>query len=126
MAFKEYKSSKLLTEFLEKEGFTVKRGIAGDETAFVGTFKQGKGPVVSFNAVRSSHVNTDDQEYDALPEIEQACGHNLIAIAAIGAALASKAWLEEDSARVGTVKLFGMPVSSPKNSLTIGGRRRWK
>lgn len=51
LAFKEYKSAKLLTEFLEREGFTVERGIAGDETAFVGTFKQGKGPVVSFNAV---------------------------------------------------------------------------
>ena len=56
LAFKEYKSAKLLTEFLEKEGFTVKRGIAGDETAFVGTFKQGKGPVVSFNAVLICHM----------------------------------------------------------------------
>ena len=51
--FKEFKSAKLLTEFLEKEGFSVKRRIAGDETAFVGTYKQGKGPVVSFNAVLS-------------------------------------------------------------------------
>lgn len=55
LAYKEFKAAKLLTNYLEKEGFTVKRGIAGDETAFVGTFTQGKkGPVVSFNAVYSS------------------------------------------------------------------------
>src|ERR1700737_3631193 len=52
LAFKEYKSAKLISDFLEKEGFTMERGIAGDETAFVGAFTQGKkGPVVSFNAV---------------------------------------------------------------------------
>lgn len=34
----------------------------------------------------------------------------MIAIAALGAALATKAWLEEDTSRVGTVKLFGTPV----------------
>jgi len=52
LAYKEFKAAKLLTGYLEKEGFSVKRGIAGDETAFVGTFTQGKkGPVVSFNAV---------------------------------------------------------------------------
>ena len=78
--------------------------------------------MVSFNAVRFSLVDTDDQEYDALPEIGQACGHNLIAIATVGAALASKEWLKEDSTRVGTVKLFGMPVSWRKPHLTISGR----
>jgi hypothetical protein len=60
LAFKEFKSAKLLTGFLEKEGFSVKHGIAGDETAFVGTYKQGKGPVVSFNAVLSQYPSTDD------------------------------------------------------------------
>ena len=42
-----------------------------------------------------------------------ACGHNLIAICSLGAALATKAWLEEDSNHVGTVKLFGTPVPPP-------------
>jgi hypothetical protein len=50
------------------------------------------------------------KEYDALPGVGQACGHNLIAISSIGAALATKAWLEEDSNRKGTIKLFGTPV----------------
>ena len=52
LAFQEHRAAKLLSEFLEKEGFTVERGIAEDETAFVATFTNGKGPVVSFNSVR--------------------------------------------------------------------------
>jgi hypothetical protein len=50
------------------------------------------------------------KEFDALPEIGHACGHNLIAISTLGAALATKEWLEEDHTRAGTVKLFGTPV----------------
>ena len=49
--FQEHESSSLLCDFLEQQGFNVERGIAGDRTAFVGTFSQGKGPIVSFNAV---------------------------------------------------------------------------
>jgi hypothetical protein len=57
LGFHEYQSAKLLCDFLEKEGFTVERGIAGDETAFVATFGQGKnGPRVSFNAVLLSTI----------------------------------------------------------------------
>jgi metal-dependent amidase/aminoacylase/carboxypeptidase family protein len=52
-----------------------------------------------------------------LPGIGHACGHNLIAVGSLGAALATKAWLEEDPSRKGTVKLFGTPVppQSPKS-----------
>lgn len=57
LGFHEYQSAKLLCDFLEKEGFTVERGIAGDETAFVATFGQGKNaPRVSFNAVLLSTI----------------------------------------------------------------------
>lgn len=52
LAYKEFKAAKLLTDYMEKEGFEIERGIAGDKTAFVATFTQGKKrPVVSFNAV---------------------------------------------------------------------------
>jgi len=47
-----------------------------------------------------------------------ACGHNLIAIASVGAALAAKAWLEQDSSREGTVKMFGTPVNHFRFNLT--------
>ena len=56
LAFHEDQSSNLLSQFLELKGFTVEQGIAGDKTAFVATFSQGKGPVVSFNAVISKRV----------------------------------------------------------------------
>ena len=56
LAFEERKSATLLSDFLEKEGFIVERGIAGLETAFVATFiscnPKPTDPVVSFNAVQ--------------------------------------------------------------------------
>jgi hypothetical protein len=52
LAFQEVKSSAIIADFIQKEGFTVEREIAGDKTAFVGTFTQGNGgPVISFNSV---------------------------------------------------------------------------
>jgi len=77
LGLKEYKSSELLCSELEKDGFEVERKVAGMDTAFRATLK-GKpgGPMVALLA-----------EYDALPEIGHACGHNLIATIALGAAL---------------------------------------
>jgi len=78
LGLKEYKSSELLAGELEKNGFVVERKVAGMDTAFKATFKgrQG-GPTIALLA-----------EYDALPEIGHACGHNLIATIALGAGLA--------------------------------------
>jgi hypothetical protein len=59
LAFKEFQSAKLITEFMEKEGFQIKSGIAGDKTAFECTFSQGHGPTVSFNAVSKHFSNFD-------------------------------------------------------------------
>ena len=63
IAFEERRASALLTEALEEDGFTVERGVAGLETAFVATFGAG-GPTVAILA-----------EYDALPKLGHACGH---------------------------------------------------
>jgi amidohydrolase len=78
LCFEELRASKLLAGELEKDGFAVELGVAG-----LGT------------AIRASHPATADGptvailgEYDALPEIGHACGHNLIAAAGLGAALA--------------------------------------
>jgi aminobenzoyl-glutamate utilization protein B len=59
LSYQEHMSAKLLSGFLQKEGFNVERGIAGKETAFVATYVQGRGPVVSFNAVHESSSGTD-------------------------------------------------------------------
>ncbi|KAF0431407.1 amidohydrolase [Gigaspora margarita] len=89
----------LLVNYLKKKGFKVTPSAYGIETAFVAEFqsKTGEGRVVSFNS-----------EYDALPDIGHACGHNLIAISGVGAAIGLKAVLEKFEIE-GTVKLFGTP-----------------
>ena len=60
--FEVYNSAAYLEELLEKEGFTVERGIGGMKTAFVGTYGSGK-PVIGILA-----------EYDALPNMSQKAG----------------------------------------------------
>ena len=80
--YEEYYSSDALAGFLESNGLSVERGIGGVETAFRATIPGGGGggPTIAVLA-----------EYDALPEIGHGCGHNLIAMAAMGAALGLQA-----------------------------------
>jgi amidohydrolase len=78
LAFKEVIAAQLLVDELKKAGFEVEHGVAGMDTAIVAVHpEQSKGPTVAILG-----------EYDALPEIGHACGHNLIATAALGACLA--------------------------------------
>lgn len=78
LAFEEVIASKLLADELKKAGFDVEHGVAGMETAIVGVHpEKSKGPTIAILG-----------EYDALPEIGHACGHNLIAAAGLGASLA--------------------------------------
>ncbi len=93
--FKEEKASGWLTEYLTRNGFRVEKGIGGFPTAFKAVYGDGK-PVIGLLA-----------EYDALPELGHACGHNIIATSSIGAAIASK--LAVDSYG-GTVVVFGTPA----------------
>jgi len=78
IAFEEYQSSALLAARLRDHGFEVAHGVAGLDTAFVAT-QDGNAP--------GSHIAII-AEYDALPGLGHACGHNLIAAAALGAGLA--------------------------------------
>jgi amidohydrolase len=77
-AFKEYESSALLVGKLREHQFEVVPGVGGLDTAFCATqVGREAGSTVAIVA-----------EYDALPELGHACGHNLIAAAALGAGLA--------------------------------------
>lgn len=77
LGYKEYFASQVLSHFLIKHGFKVKRGIAGVETAFLASFSfPHPGPRIAFLA-----------EYDALPDLGHGCGHNLIGAASAGAAV---------------------------------------
>ena len=88
--FQEFESAALLSGVLEQSGFAVERGVAGLETAFVGTMPGAQaGPTVAILA-----------EYDALPGLGHACGHNVIGTAALGAGLAMQAALPDLAGRV--------------------------
>ncbi|MFF7731517.1 amidohydrolase [Streptomyces sp. NPDC007984] len=94
-AFAEHRAAALLSGELEHAGFDVERGVAGMPTAF--TARSGRGrPAVALL-----------MEYDALPGLGHACGHNLIAAAGLGAALAVAAVPE---AAAGTVLAVGTPA----------------
>ncbi|ORX71622.1 amidohydrolase-like protein [Linderina pennispora] len=101
LSFKEFHAHKLLTEFLENRGYTVERTVAGLETAFVATYVSPAGP-------DGLHLGFCS-EYDALPEIGHACGHNLIAISGVASFMALTAAIDELKI-AGTVKLFGTPA----------------
>ncbi|KAB8277162.1 hypothetical protein BDV30DRAFT_234963 [Aspergillus minisclerotigenes] len=97
LAFEEFKAHDNITTLLEDLGFSVTKHAYGLATAFVAEYGSG-GRVVAFNA-----------EYDALPGIGHACGHNLIATSSIGAFLGVVAALKA-STLPGRVRLIGTPA----------------
>jgi len=97
LAFEEFESAKLLAGTLSQAGYQVETGIGGIETAFrASKTGQSEGPKVAFLA-----------EYDALPGLGHACGHNLIASIAVGAGLAMLEVLDELK---GGVQVIGTPA----------------
>jgi amidohydrolase len=94
LGYEEYESSAALTTFIERHGFQVERGSAGLPTAFRAT--KGNGDL---------HV-TYCAEYDALPEVGHACGHNIIATSSLGAAIGLGTVADDTNV---TVTLLGTP-----------------
>src|SRR4051812_9681291 len=95
LAFEEVQSSKFTADALAGAGFDIEFGVCDLPTAFVA--RAGSGPL---------HIGIC-AEYDALPDIGHACGHNVIASAAVGAGLA----LAEVADDVGlTVTVLGTPA----------------
>lgn len=101
LAFEEEKASTWLCEELDRAGFKVEKGICDLPTAFRAS--AGSGPL---------HIGIC-AEYDCLPEIGHACGHNIIAASALGAALAAAAVADD----VGlTVSVIGTPAEEVGNA----------
>ena len=112
LAFNEYESSKILSDYAEKNGFTVEKGVAGMPTAFVASYGSGK-PVISVLG-----------EFDALPGLSQdttpnknplieggsghGCGHNMFGAASLASAIAIKEQIESGDLK-GTIKFLGTP-----------------
>lgn len=95
ISFEEHRAHDRAADLLEQAGFTVERGIADLPTAFRATL--GSGSLVASLCV----------EYDALPGIGHGCGHNLIAGASLGAALALADAVPELDV---TVQVIGTPA----------------
>jgi amidohydrolase len=97
-AMREFLSSAACADFLERHEFAVHRGTADLPTAFRAEAGTPGGPKIGFLA-----------EYDALPGLGHGCGHNLIALANIAAAVGLRAALAELDVP-GQVVLFGTPA----------------
>jgi amidohydrolase len=95
IGLQETRAARLLCERLAAHGIEAHQGIAGLPTAFRADFGSGR-PRVCLMA-----------EYDALPGVGHGCGHNIIATAALGAAIAL-AGLGEGLP--GSVRLLGTPA----------------
>lgn len=113
VGYKEQKSSALLQQTLQSNGFTVQAGVAGMPTAFVASYGSGK-PVIAILA-----------EYDALPGLSQeavpekkpvagidaghGCGHNLFGTASVAAGIEIKKLIEAKKLS-GTIRVYGCPA----------------
>lgn len=110
--FEEYRSAALLADTMEESGFQVTRKIAGMETAFLAQWSNGDGPTIALLG-----------EYDALPGLGNeldcherpngknghGCGHNLLGVGSMSAALSLKETMTETGV-TGTIKYYGCPA----------------
>ncbi|PYH85663.1 amidohydrolase [Aspergillus uvarum CBS 121591] len=96
-AYEEHRAHDVICDFLEKQGFTVTRHAYGLDTSFEAISGSG-GRLINFNA-----------EYDALPGIGHACGHNLITTSSVAAFLALSAVLKQYGLS-GRTQLLGTPA----------------
>ena len=105
IGYEEVFASGLLVQVLETNGFEVEREYAGIPTAFCARKGKRTGPRIAFLA-----------EYDALPGIGHACGHNMIASAALGAGIGLGKVIEQTS---GEVLVIGTPAEETDGAKVV-------
>lgn len=97
LAFEEAHAAALLGRFLAAHGFRVEAPVGGVATAFRASLETGPGPTLAILC-----------EYDALPGVGHACGHNVIAAAGAGAGAALMA--ARDGLPAGRILVIGTPA----------------
>src|SRR6188474_641114 len=97
LGYQEVQACGWLSDFLARQGFKVEKGVGGVDTALRGTIETGDGPTVAILC-----------EYDALPGIGHACGHNIIATSGAGAGAALAAVRTKLPA--GRIQVIGTPA----------------
>ena len=114
IALTEQRSAAFLADVLEKEGFSVDRGVAGMPTAFVAEWGEGEpivGVLAEFDAlpgIGNEAVPRREPRADGHPH-GHGCGHNLFGAGSVGAAIALKRTLDRHDLG-GTVRLYGCPA----------------
>ena len=113
LALEEYKSSKILSDYAEKNGFSIERGVAGMPTAFIATYGSGRpriGILGEFDANAGiSQKNQSKKEALIEGAPGHGCGHNLFGTGSLGAAIAVKELIEKGKIK-GTVVFYGTPA----------------
>jgi aminobenzoyl-glutamate utilization protein B len=110
----EYESAALMSGLLEKEGFSVERGMSGFPTSFLATFGSGA-PVIALHTEFDANPDNSQQPGVAEPSpITEGApghceGHNVNAAVLIGAAIAIKRAMEAEGLK-GTLKVLGAPA----------------
>ena len=122
LGYAEIRSSSLLAQALEEDGFTLQGGVADIPTAFIASYGTGK-PVIALLG-----------EYDALPNLSQdktptrkileaglpghGCGHNLLGVGALASAMAVKEAIRAGEVK-GTVRFYGCPAEENGSGKTF-------
>ncbi len=109
IGLQEHRACKILVSEARSRGFQVETPVAGLETGFVAQYpSSADGPRIAFLC-----------EYDALPDLGHACGHNIIAAASFGAAMALQPIISELG---GTIFLIGTPDEEAIGDASKGGK----
>lgn len=125
-SFQEFFAADTLSRYLEEQGFQVKRGLAGIDTAFSASYGTGK-PVIGilgeFDALFGMSQESGCLERKSLVEggNGHGCGHNLLGAGAVAGAMAVKSYLEENG-KEGTVIYFGCPGEEGGSGKTFMAR----
>ncbi|MDR4947177.1 M20 family metallopeptidase [Neobacillus cucumis] len=124
--FEEFHSADLLCQSLTNEGFSVTRGVAGLETGFIGSYGEGH-PIISilgeFDALAGLSQEAGSKSFNPISVNGNGhgCGHNLLGVGALSAAIAVKEYLEENQL-AGTVRYYGCPAEESGYGKTFMAR----
>ncbi|NWQ41959.1 amidohydrolase [Bacillus sp. EB106-08-02-XG196] len=124
--FDEFRSADLICRSLESEGFSVQKGLAGIDTAFVGSYGSGS-PVVAilgeYDALSGLSQKSGVSVYDPIEPggNGHGCGHNLLGTGSLAAAVALKDMMEKEGLQ-GTVKYYGCPAEEGGSGKTYMAR----
>jgi len=112
--FQEFKSSALQADYLTEQGFKVTRGLAGEDTAVLAEFGEGK-PIIAllgeFDALSGLSQEADKPVHSPIipGKDGHGCGHNLLGSAALAATVALKDYMQQHKIP-GTVRYYGCPA----------------